>query len=402
MTILVEGEAAGYARAVSEPAARPPRVLHVITRLNVGGVARNVLALTVALRANGFETLIAYGTPEPGEGEVPPGVEPSIRIAALRRPLDPSADQRAITELTRLITRYRPDVVHTHTAKAGALGRSAARRMGVSGVVHTFHGHVLEGYFPSPANAAFVAAERRLAKRTDRLVAVSVSTRDELLALGIGRPERWCVMPYALDVGPLARTRLERSDARRILGLPDDVPVVGIVGRLVPIKNHDMFLRAAVRIAAERPDAVFAVAGDGELRSFLEAEAEQSLGPGRVRFLGWVGDLAALYVGLDVIVLTSLNEGTPVALIEAGAAGRPVVSTDVGGVAEVVVEGETGFLVPPEDDEELAVRVLQLLGDSALAARMGETARLSLPERYSADQMGREMAELYREVLAGR
>ena len=380
---------------MSDPS-RPIRALYVITRMNVGGPARHLLALTAALRELGHETLIAFGTPEPGEGEIAPEGEPSMRIATLRRPLDPASDQRAITELTRLITRYRPDVVHTHMAKAGALGRSAAHRVKGPKVVHTFHGHVLEGYFASPSNSAFVVAERRLAKRTDALVAVSSSTRDDLLALGIGRPEQWRVLPLALDLEPIRRSRIDPAEARRSLGLPTGVPLVGIVGRLVPIKNHVLFLDAARRVLERVPAATFVIAGDGELRPMLEAEAE-SLGD-RVRFLGWVKELPALYAALDVVALTSLSEGTPVALIEAAAAGRPVVATDVGGVSEVVEAG--GYLAPSGDGGALADAIESLLADPTLRARMGAAGREGLADRYSAERMGTAMAELYRELLA--
>ena len=393
-TILDEGQGRGYAQAMSDPSRRI-RVLHVITRMNVGGPARHVLALTAALRGLGHETLIAFGTPEPGEGELGPEGEPSVRIAALRRPLDPASDQRAITELTRLITRFRPDVVHTHMAKAGALGRSAARRVKGSAVVHTFHGHVLEGYFASPSNSAFMAAERRLAKRTDALVAVSSSTRDDLLALGIGRPEQWRVLPLALDLEPILRSRIEPAEARRSLGLPAEMPLVGIVGRLVPIKNHVLFLDAARRVLERIPAATFVIAGDGELHQMLELEAE-SLGD-RVRFLGWVRDLPALYAALDVVALTSLNEGTPVALIEAAAAGRPVVATDVGGVSEVVEDG--GYLVPSSDGQALADAIESLLGDPEVRDRMGAAGRERVGGRYSAERMGSVMAGLYVELL---
>jgi glycosyltransferase involved in cell wall biosynthesis len=382
-----------------DPSGRP-RVLHVVTRMNVGGPARHVLALLPGLRDLGFETLLAFGTPEPDEDELPPDAsEPSVRIPALRRPIEPAGDQRAITELTRLVTRFRPDVVHTHMAKAGALGRSAARRRKVPAVVHTFHGHVLEGYFASPANAAFVIAERRLARRTDALVAVSTSTRDDLLALGIGSAERWHVHPLALDLGPLLGLDLRPGEARRMLDLPPEGPLVGIVGRLVPIKNHVLFLEAAERISAERPDAAFVIAGDGELRPMLEAEAGRSL-EGRVRFLGWVSDLPALYAALDVVVLTSLAEGTPVALIEALAAGRAVVATNVGGVEDVVEHGRTGYLAPSGDAEGLARAVLSLLEEPELRARMGALGRELVAERHAARRVAGVTAELYERLLA--
>jgi len=383
---------------MADPNGRP-RVLHVITRMNIGGPARSLLALMPELRALGFDTLIAFGTPEPEEGEIVPGPdEPAFRIAALRRPIDPAADQRAITDLTRLANRYRPDIVHTHLAKGGALGRSVARRVKAGGVVHTFHGHVLEGYFASPANSAFVMAERRLAKRTDALVTVSNATRDDLLGLGIGRPEQWHVLPYALDLAPLLELDLTTDEAREGLGLPAGAPIVGIVGRLVPIKNHMLFLEMAERVSASRPDVVFVVAGDGELRSALEDEAAP-LGD-RVRFLGWATDLPALYAALDVVVLTSLNEGTPVALIEALAAARPVVATDVGGVSDVVEHGSNGFLAASGDAEGLARGVLELLEDPDRGRAMGEAGRAGVAERHSAARVAEATVELYRSILS--
>jgi len=374
----------------------PLRVLHVVTRMNIGGPARHLVALTRGLRDLGWETLIAHGELEPGEGELSP-TGPSERLATLRRPLDPVADLRTLSALSRLIARYRPHVVHTHMAKAGALGRSAARRARVPAIVHTFHGHVLEGYFASPSNSAFLVAERRLARRTDALVAVSTSTRDDLLRLGIGRPGQWHVLPLALDLDPILGARIDPTDARRSLGLPRDVPLIGTVGRLVPIKNHVLFLEVARRVLERVPEALFVVAGDGELRPMLEAEAE-SLGE-RVRFLGWVRELPELYAALDVVTLTSLNEGAPVALIEALAAGRPVVATDVGGVAEVIEDG--GLLVPSNDGRGLADAVVTLLEDPALAARMGAAGRRAVAGRHSADRMAAATADLYRALLLG-
>jgi glycosyltransferase involved in cell wall biosynthesis len=376
-----------------------PRVLHVITRLNIGGPARYLLALMPELRERGFDTMIVFGTPEPDEGEILPGPdEPTFKIASLRRPIDPAADQRAITELTRVANRYRPDLVHTHLAKAGALGRSVARRIKAGGVVHTFHGHVLEGYFASPANSAFVIAERRLARRTDALVAVSDATRDDLLGLGIGKPEQWHVLPYGLDLAPLLELDPPSGEARGRLDLPADGPIVGIVGRLVPIKNHVLFLEMAERVSAVRPDVLFVVAGDGELRAVLEAEAARTLGD-RVRFLGWTTDLPTLYAALDIVVMTSLQEGTPVALIEALAAARPVVATEVGGVADVVEHGSNGLLAASGDAEGLAGAVLDLLADDGRRRAMGEAGRAAVAERHSAGHVADRTAGLYEAIL---
>jgi glycosyltransferase involved in cell wall biosynthesis len=284
-------------------------------------------------------------------------------------------------------------------AKAGALGRVSAARARVPLVVHTYHGHVLEGYFSRPITRAFLAAERALARRTDILIAVSAAVRDELLGLGIGRPEQWRVVPLGLDLDQLLAGPLDRTTARQRLGLPVDGPAIGIVGRLVPIKDHETFLEASARLATIHPDAIFVVAGDGELRASLEQRARRLLG-NRVRFLGWCHDLPALYGALDVVVLTSRNEGTPVALIEAGAASRPVVATSVGGVADVVRESETGLLVAPGDPGAVTEAVSGLLKEPDRAVVIGEGAKAWVQERFSAHRLVVNTASVYEQALA--
>lgn len=375
------------------------RVLRIITRLNVGGPARHALLLSRDIPARGFRSTLAAGEEGPREGTLGLAGVDVVRIAGLRRGVDPVGATRAVRGILKLIREEGPLIVHTHMAMAGALGRVAARRAGVPVVVHTFHGHVLSGYFSRPLAQAFLRAERALARRSDALVSVSEAVRDELLALGVGRPEQWRVVPVGLDLDDLLARTPPREEARRALGLPPDGPAVGIVGRLVPIKDHATFLDAAARIAARRPDATFVVAGDGELRSRLEARARSALGD-RARFLGWVTDLPALYGALDAVVLTSRNEGTPVALIEAGAAARPAVATRVGGVSEVVRDGETGVLVPPGDAHAVAAAVLDLLDRPERARAMGEAARAWVRDRFGAARLADEIAALYAELLA--
>jgi glycosyltransferase involved in cell wall biosynthesis len=320
-------------------------------------------------------------------------------VGSLRRETDFLADARAIQTLTRMMRASRPDLVHTHTTTAGGLGRIAARRAKVPVTVHTFHGHVLSGYLSGAQTRALTAAERALAKRTDALVSVSTRVRDELLALGIGRPEQWRVVPLGLELGELLGGPAERSPSRAALGLPPEAPLVGIVGRLAAIKDHGTFLAMAAKLAAARTDVSFVVAGDGSLRGSLEAEAKSLLG-NRIRFLGWATDLPVLYGALDVVVLTSRNEGTPVALIEAGAAGRPVVATDVGGVAEVVRDGASGFVVPPGDAAALAARVGTLLDDPEAARAMGLAGREWVRARFSSERLVDDLTALYSELVA--
>jgi glycosyltransferase involved in cell wall biosynthesis len=374
--------------------------MRVITRLNVGGPARQAILLTDAIRARGFVTELVWGSVGPGEGEIPPPPgAPNTHIRELKRELRPADDVRTLLRLVRLMRTRRPDVVHTHMAKAGALGRLAARRAGVPVVIHTFHGHVLEGYFSGWKSRAFLATEHRLARMSDALVAVSPAVRDELLALGIGRPGQWRVIPVGLDLHDLLSCEVDRAQAREALGLPETGPVVGIVGRLVAIKDHVTFLDAASRVARERPDVTFIVAGDGELRSQLEVRARHLLGD-RCRFLGWVMDLPTLYAALDVVVLTSRNEGTPVALIEAGAAGKPAVATRVGGVADVVQDGKTGLLVQPGDPQAVAAGISALLDDPGRARALGEAAKREVGSRFTIERLADDLAGLYSELLA--
>lgn len=375
------------------------KVLRVITRLNIGGPARQALMLHRALPERGYECELVSGAPQSEEGVFPPPTERYTLVDSLRRETDFLADARAIRTLTRLMRTSRPDLVHTHTTTAGGLGRIAARRAKVPVTVHTFHGHVLSGYLSGPQTRALTAAERALAKRTDALVSVSTRVRDELLALRIGRPQQWRVVPLGLELGELLGGPAERSPSRAALGLPPEAPLVGIVGRLAAIKDHGTFLAMAAKLAAARTDVSFVVAGDGSLRGSLEAEAKSLLG-NRIRFLGWATDLPVLYGALDVVVLTSRNEGTPVALIEAGAAGRPVVATDVGGVAEVVRDGASGFVVPPGDAAALAARVGTLLDDPEAARAMGLAGREWVRARFSSERLVDDLTALYSELVA--
>ena len=374
-------------------------VLRIITRLNIGGPARQAMLLTEALPSRGFPSHLLHGSVSPGEGEfdLPLGI-PATRIPGLRREIRPADDAKALRHLLGLVRAHSPAVVHTHLAKAGALGRIAARRTRVPVIVHTYHGHVLEGYFSSPVSRAVLMVERRLAALTDALVAVSDAVRDDLVARGVGRPGQWRVLPLGLDLSKLLGQLPDARSARRVLGLPEDGPTVGIVGRLTPVKDHATFLAAAARIAQMRPEATFAIAGDGELREGLEMQARRLLGD-RCRFLGWVMDLPNLYAALDVVVLTSRNEGTPVALIEAGAAARPVVATEVGGVPDVVRNGVTGLLAPQGDPASIAAQVLRVLEEPGLGRSLGSAGREWVRNRFTIDRLAGDLAALYGELL---
>lgn len=379
---------------------RRPRVLRVITRLNVGGPARQALYLTAELPKLGFDSRLVWGPSGQDEGRIdPPSGLPNSYLPYLGGALSPVDDIRAERELTHIMRRWRPQIVHTHMAKAGALGRIAARRAAVPVTVHTFHGQILQSYFSELKNKTFAAVERELARRTDALVAVAPWVRDDLLALGIGRPAQWHVVPVGVDMDPLLSSRPNQRVARASLGLPDDGPIVGCVGRLVPTKDHRMFFEAARMVAERRPDTTFVLAGDGELREQLRATAHRLLGD-QVVFLGWVQDLPTLYAACDVIAMTSKLEGTPLALIEASAAGKPVVATRVGGIREVVRDGNTGWLVAPGDAIAMAANIAALLEDPSGAERMGEEGAIWVRDRFGQQRLADELVDLYGELLA--
>jgi glycosyltransferase involved in cell wall biosynthesis len=372
-----------------------PRVVRLITRLNVGGPARQALLLSRELNAE-FPTTLIAGRAPPEEGALADEAVP-VRPAPLVRPVRPALDLRALWSVRRTLAAVRPAIVHTHMAKAGAVGRAAARSLGGGRprTVHTFHGHVLEGYFSPRVQSAFIAAERRLARWTDVLVAVSSEVRDELLDLGIGRTGSFRVIPLGLELDPFLAIDGPSGVLRSRAGIPAGAPVVGAIGRLVPIKAIDVLIDAM----AEVPDAHLVLVGDGEERGALAARAVDVGVAERVHFTGWFVDVAAALADCDVVALSSRNEGTPVALIEALAAGRPVVATHVGGVAAVVVPGETGLLVPPGDAGALATAIRTLLVDRALAERLATAGRARAAAEFGADRLVRDVRLLYRELV---
>jgi len=387
------------------------RVLRIITRLNIGGPSIQAIALSERMTARGFDTRLLHGRLGAGEGDMQyllttPGI--ARQMGSLRRDIAPLHDAVALAQVLDALRDVRPHIVHTHMAKAGTIGRVAtaiynrtAGRDATARVVHTYHGHVLEGYF-SPATArAFLGIERTLARVTDRLVAISPRIRKELLDdYRIGRPEQYHVVPLGFDLDRLtAIGDAERWAARAALGIPAEAAVVSTAGRLTAIKRYDLFLDTARLVADRHSEALFLVAGDGELRSALEEQARANGIADRVSFLGWRRDLDTLYAASDVFLLTSRNEGTPVALIESLAAAVPGVSTDVGGVRDVIDSDRVGLVAPFGDARALAEHVHALLADRDRRRRMGEAGRQAVSSRYGLDRLIDDVERLYRELL---
>jgi glycosyltransferase involved in cell wall biosynthesis len=376
----------------------------VIARLNIGGPAIHIVDLTTGMDPARFESLIVSGHENPHEGSmldyalssgVRPYVIPEITAEFSLKP----RDLKAFVKLYRLIRRERPDIVDTHTAKAGFLGRLAARLAKVPVVVHTYHGHVLHGYYNRFKNSALRRMERTLARFTTCLIAVDEQVKRDLLAYGVAPPGKIAVIPYGLHLEPFLACEAYKGDFSREMGLADGTKLVGIVGRIFPIKNHRLFLDAAALVSKQEPATRFVIVGDGTLRPEMEQHADSIGITERIIFTGWRRDLPRIYADLDLLAVTSNNEGTPFSAIEAMASGCPVVATRVGGLPDLIDEGQTGYLVPRGDAHAVAAAMLRLLRAPEAVRRMGETARARVKDCFPVRRLIQDTEELYLELL---
>ncbi|MBL7962247.1 MAG: glycosyltransferase [Flavobacteriales bacterium] len=406
-----------------------PRVLRIINRFNLGGPTHNAAYLTRYLPSD-FETLLVGGGQEAGEEDSQHilrslGVEATI-LPEMQREVAPWNDRGAYHRIKQLIREFKPDIVHTHAAKAGAVGRMAAADMGVKVIVHTFHGHVFHSYFGKLRTTLYKNIERFLARRSSRIIAISERQRCELVEEHrICSPEKVAVIPLGFDLNRFQQDMAaKRALFRHVYNLTDDEVAIGIVGRLVPVKNHDLFLETLARVAGQSGRRVRAfIVGDGEERSRLEAKAgamglETVAGPyfnghgfghgmgaghpfkrATLTFTSWIKEIDIVYAGLDVVVLTSLNEGTPVSLIEAQAAGKPIVSTNVGGIENVVLPDTTACLRASGDVDGLATDLHRLVESNSLRQAMGAPGWDHVRDRYHFTRLVDETARLYQSLL---
>jgi glycosyltransferase involved in cell wall biosynthesis len=375
-------------------------VVHIITRLDSGGSARNTFLTVLGHDRLRFHVGLAYGRVESVtdlDALRQAGVE-LFEIPTLVRDIKPAMDLQAVLALWSLLRRERPAIVHTHTSKAGAVGRIAAWLARVPVVIHTPHGHVFYGYYGRVMSGLIRLVERALATITDRIVTLTDRGAQEHVRLKIAGPEKFTAVLSGIPLETFRSVRVNPAAKRRELGLPPEGPVVGTVGRLVPIKGHTWLVRAVPFVVAEFPEARFVLVGDGPLGAGLRKLAE-GLGVGRhVVFLGTRQDVPECLAALDLFVLPSLNEGMGRALVEAMAVGLPVVATRVGGVPDIVAHGTTGLLVPPQDAEALAAAVLELLRDRKRMAAFGEAAGRSIDERFDVRTMVSNLERLYETV----
>ena len=401
------------------------KILRIIARLNVGGPARHVVWLTEKLNDEEFESVLIAGTVPKGEESMnyvaaDHGVTP-IFIEEMSRELSPK-DAISLIKILREIRRYKPDIIHTHTAKAGTVGRTAALLYklvtpgaGKVRIVHTFHGHVFHSYYGRFKTGIFIAIEKFLARfATDKIITISPQQFHEIHdEVGIGRAGQFAIVPLGIDVGVFDNSDESRQAIRDEIDVSDADVLIGFVGRLTEIKDISLYLKVAAEVYKNDPTTPirFAIVGDGHLREKLETEARE-LGIGdRVTFLGNRTDIENVYSALDIVALTSLNEGTPLSLIEAMAARRPVISTVVGGVRDLlgeIVEQKEGFGVyergigiPGRSISDYTKGLLYLVENGRLRKSLAEKGRAFVETKYSKERLVADIVEVYRS-LTGR
>jgi len=379
------------------------RVLRIIARLNVGGPAIHTTLLTKYMQDRGYDTRLVSGVEEQREGNMlyiaeEKGVEPVI-IEEMSREIRPRRDWIAYQKICKQIEEFRPHILHTHTSKAGALGRLAARKYQVPVVVHTYHGHVLTGEFGPIRSRIFRHVEKYLSKFTDRLIFISSTGKDELVSLGVAPPEKFAVVYLGLELEKFRHAKKKRGKIREEIGLTEDDFLVGMVARLAGIKNHQEYFDAIKQISPDHPDIHFAVIGDGPAHDDLVKYAKSLGVESKVHFLGMRSDMVQVHADLDLCVLTSRNEGLPVAFLEALSSGTPVVGSDVGATRELRNLRWPVGVYPPGHVEDFVVSILDVHEMREYYANVGRECKDQVIRRFSINRLVDDLDRLYQELL---
>lgn len=391
-----------------------PRVLRIINRLNLGGPTYNAAYLSKFLDDK-YETLLVAGMKDETEASSEYivnslGLKPRY-IENMYREINPIKDYPAYKELVQIIREFKPDIVHTHAAKAGAIGRLAAYNEGVPIILHTFHGHVFHSYFSKLKTRVFLEIERFLARRTTKIIAISHIQKKELCQdFKVGPCDQFEVLPLGFDLARFQENLSERREDFRVkYALEMDDIAIGIIGRLVPVKNHQLLIEAMARLKKQTNKSVkLIIIGDGELREQIEQGClRQGLKTSNVSaegvdvlFTSWIKQIETALPGLDIVALTSFNEGTPVSLIEAQAANTPIISTRVGGIEDIVLENETALLVENNNLDEMTHALQKLVEDGALRKRMKKLGFEHVEKKYSYETLCSNMSALYDSLVA--
>ena len=365
------------------------KILRIINRFNIGGPVYNAILLS-AYMPEEYDTLLIGGLPEKNEENSTYiaekyGVNPLL-ISEMQREPNFKNDRKALKKIKEIILAYQPDIVHTHASKAGALGRKAAFDCAVPIVVHTYHGHVFHSYFNWWKTTLFQAIEKRLAKKTTGIIAISELQKNDLaLKYKICKPEKIEIINLGLDLGPFNENKSDnRNKTRTAFGLHDSEIAIAIVGRLAPIKNHDLFLKCASVINEKTSKkVVYFIVGGGEEFTSIEEKVNALKAKGiDIRMTSWIKDINTFNAGMDILCLTSKNEGTPVSLIEAQAAGIPFVSTKVGGIKDIVSENNTGYLVDLNDSDAFIEKLLHLIENENKRQEMSQKGWSLVQEKF--------------------
>ncbi len=386
---------------------RKIKVLRIINRFNIGGPTYNATFLTRYL-SDDFETLLVGGLPEKDEADSlhileEYGVE-AVYIPEMKRKPDFFSDRKALSKLKKIIQEFQPDIVHTHAAKAGALGRKAAFDCKVPVVVHTFHGHVFHSYFGRVKTSIYKFIERRLASKSTGIITISETQKKEIVEdHRISHPEKTKVIPLSFDLSKFNENiESKRIETRKKYELKEEEVAIAIIGRLAPVKNHALFFDI-IKLAHQKTNKkpVFFVVGDGELKTFVEDQVNQLGEQGvDIRFTSWIKDIATFNAGMDVICLTSKNEGTPVSLIESQAANVPVITTDVGGVRDIISDNLTGFIVPTNNARIFADKLIELIDNEPLRKEMGLRGWPFVKDTFHYTRLVKDMENYYKHLLS--
>ncbi|MFT5858722.1 MAG: glycosyltransferase involved in cell wall biosynthesis [Flavobacteriaceae bacterium] len=384
------------------------KILRIINRFNIGGPTYNATFLTAFL-GDEYETMLVGGLPEKGESDSlfildKYGVKPVLIEEMVRQP-NLKSDRRAYIRLKKIIKEFKPDIVHTHASKAGALGRKAAHSCGVPVIIHTFHGHVFHSYFGKVKTNIFKFIERNLAKKSTGIIAISNVQKEELFKEhSICPADKISVIPLGFDLRPFRdKVAINRSKIRKEYNLSDDTVAIAIVGRLAPIKDHDFFLRVIEQVLKETRKLIkIFIVGDGPERNVIQDKVDQinKLFLGSIIMTSWIKDIGSFNAGMDILCLTSKNEGTPVSLIEAQAANIPVITTDVGGVRDIMLDGETGFIIPPGDENLYVERLVELCDDEKKRRNMSQNGWNFVENKFQYEILIKNMDSYYRKLLA--
>ncbi len=388
------------------------KVLRIITRLNVGGPAKQALWLTAALNDNEYESVLVSGIVPEGEDDITKSFSTGARVTylpSLKRAISPVADITATLKLYSIIKRFKPDIIHTHTSKAGFVGRAAAyiynllRSKGKRlKVVHTFHGHTFYGYFSPGKAKLFLAIERTLAKHaTDRIIAISNKLQKELTEVyKVGGKDQYAMIPLGIDLKPFENRAAYKGGIRGRFSIPPEKIIIAAIGRIAPIKHYEMFLRVAKVILLDTGiDAHFLLVGGGSqaAEGKLKSLARDLGISASFTLAGNMSDIEKVFADIDILALTSKNEGTPVSIIEAFASKVPVCATDVGGVRDLVGDGEQkrGLLAPSEDIPEFARQLRRLIEDKALRERLVSAGHKHVASNLSLERLTGDIKWLY-------